>query len=258
MADLSATDPVVSASATRVFDQLGRILHGSSDDRSLSRVLQRVAEAAQQLVPELVDVSVTLVEGDWARTAVFTSQLASDLDERQYEVGSGPSTAASLAGSTVLVSTAEPSVSAYPDFARSAAERGVRYLLSVGLPVPQRTLGALNLYSAADRTFAPESVSLAEALAGYAAVAVANAALCQSAVAEARHMHEILRTRAVIEQARGILMGSRRCGPDEAFILLNRVSQQQDRRIRDVAADLVDRTQGPGTGAGAESWPGPA
>ena len=140
-----------------------------------------------------------------------------------------------------------------------AADRGVTHSLSVGLPIPQRTTGALNLYSAAERPFAMESVALAEAFAGYAAVAVANAALYQSAVEEARHMHETLKTRAVVEQARGILMGSHRCSADDAFLLLTRASQQQNRKLRDIAVELVERALAPPPSAtgGTGSRPGP-
>ncbi len=232
----------MSPASARVFDQLGKILFGSSDSQSLARVLQRVAEAAQQLVPELSEVSVTLVEGGRARTVVFTGQLASYLDERQYELGFGPCTDAALSGGTIVVDTADPAATADPEFARTAAKQGVKHSLSVGLPVPQRTVGALNMYSAADHAIAAKSVELAEAFAGYAAVAVANAALYQSAVEEARHMHEALKTRAVIEQAKGILMGSRRCSADDAFLLLARASQHQNRKLHDIAVELVDRT----------------
>lgn len=116
--------PTVSATSARVFDQLGKILFGSSDDRSLGRVLQRVAEAAQQFVPELDEVSITLVEDHQPRTVVFTGQLASDLDERQYERGFGPCIDAALSGATIVVDTADPSTTAYPDFARTAAGHG--------------------------------------------------------------------------------------------------------------------------------------
>ena len=74
------------------------------------------------------------------------------------------------------------------------------------------------MYSTAERAFGPEWVTLMKAFAGYAGIAVANTALYQSAVEEARHMHEALKTRAVIEQAKGIVMGSRRCSADDAFL----------------------------------------
>jgi hypothetical protein len=45
----------------------------------------------------------------------------------------------------------------------------------------------------------------------------------------------------VIEQAKGILMAESHCTPDEAFDLLRRVSQRQNIKVRDLAADIVDR-----------------
>ena len=45
--------------------------------------------------------------------------------------------------------------------------------------------------------------------------------------------------RAAIEQAKGILIATTGCSPDEAFKLLVRQSQHQNRKLRAVAEDLV-------------------
>jgi len=50
-----------------------------------------------------------------------------------------------------------------------------------------------------------------------------------------------MEARAVIEQAKGILIGAERCGPDEAFATLTRASQNQNRKLRDIAAEIVAR-----------------
>jgi hypothetical protein len=54
---------------------------------------------------------------------------------------------------------------------------------------------------------------------------------------------EGLRTRgesaAVIEQAKGVLMATLRCSADAAFAVLVAQSQTENRKLRDVAADLV-------------------
>jgi len=47
----------------------------------------------------------------------------------------------------------------------------------------------------------------------------------------------------VIEQAKGILMAQRGCGPEEAFDLLRRASQQFNVPVRVLAAQLVNRVQ---------------
>jgi AmiR/NasT family two-component response regulator len=55
-------------------------------------------------------------------------------------------------------------------------------------------------------------------------------------------------SRAVIEQAKGNIMGRRHCTADEAFTILTQVSQRTNRKLREVAADLV---------AGVQRGPGP-
>jgi AmiR/NasT family two-component response regulator len=52
-----------------------------------------------------------------------------------------------------------------------------------------------------------------------------------------------MQSRAVIEQAKGVLMGQRRCGPQEAFDLLVLLSQSSNRKLRDVAEALVAQAE---------------
>ena len=47
-------------------------------------------------------------------------------------------------------------------------------------------------------------------------------------------------TLAVIEQAKGIIMAQQRCGPDEAFDLLRRVSQRTNIKLHVLAAQIVE------------------
>ncbi len=52
-------------------------------------------------------------------------------------------------------------------------------------------------------------------------------------------LREALVHRSVIEQAKGMVMDRARCTPDTAYHLLVTISQAKNRRLRDVAADLV-------------------
>jgi AmiR/NasT family two-component response regulator len=80
---------------------------------------------------------------------------------------------------------------------------------------------------------------VAQTFAGYAAVALANAHLYDAQATLAQHMQAAMENRAVIEQAKGIIMGDRRCSPDEAFQILTKLSQDTNRKLRDVATALV-------------------
>lgn len=56
-----------------------------------------------------------------------------------------------------------------------------------------------------------------------------------------------MKARAVIEQAKGMLMAAHHCSADQAFALLVRASQDQNRKLRDIAAEVVSRSQAAGT-----------
>jgi hypothetical protein len=59
-----------------------------------------------------------------------------------------------------------------------------------------------------------------------------------------RHLQAALRTRPVIEQAKGILAAYRRQPAEQAFDELVRASQQHNVRLADLAAALVDIVAG--------------
>ena len=226
----------------RVFAELARI---RLDDQPLTKVLGRVAELAKEVLPEARDVSVTLLDDARAgaagpvraRTVAFTGDLAVDLDERQYRSGFGPCLDVAVSGETIQVDTSDDS--RYPEFSAAARRLGVTHSLSVGLPIPQRTIGALNIYGSAG-PFTDRDVESARAFAGHAAVAVANAALFASTADLARNLQIAMASRAVIEQAKGIVMAQRRCSADEAFEVLRAASQRQNVKLRVLCQSIVD------------------
>ncbi|GAA3341713.1 GAF and ANTAR domain-containing protein [Amorphoplanes nipponensis] len=226
--------------ATDAFARLGRINLGETD---LEGVLETVARLAVRTVPGAGEVSVTLIRDARARTAAFTGEVARHLDESQYARGHGPclDAAASLATLTTRDTTTD---TRWPHWAARAAEAGVRSALAVGLPVAESVTGALNVYARVPDAFSPDAVGLAQTFAGYAAVALANAHVLDRQTTLAHQMQAAMASRAVIEQAKGIIMGDRRCTADEAFRMLAEVSRAENRKVRDVAAALVARAAG--------------
>ncbi|MCG5438114.1 GAF and ANTAR domain-containing protein [Micromonospora foliorum] len=219
------------------FAELGRIKFNETD---FSGVLSRVTGVAARTVPGADEVSVTLVGAGGAHTAAFTGALALTVDEAQYTQGDGPCLLAAAATSTVHV----PDMAAesrWPTWARQALTAGVGCSLSIGLPMHEYVSGALNIYANRPDAFDDKAVTLAETFAEYAAVAMTNAHLYDTQVTLAQHMQAAMRSRAVIEQAKGIIMGERRCTADEAFAILAKTSQESNRKLRDVAAALVAR-----------------
>jgi GAF domain-containing protein len=206
------------------------------------QALRRIAGLAKQTLAGVEDVSLTIVEHGLPRSVVFTGQLAVDLDERQYELGFGPCLDAAKTGQTIVLDTRTDD-SSYREFARLALRAGVRHTLSLGMPIAQRSVGGLNIYSTAEDPFSQPFLDDAQVFAGYAAVAVNNVTSYAKAANEAGHLIRAIESRAVIEQAKGIVIARDRCTPDEAFDILKRISQQQNVKLRELAQSIVDAAQ---------------
>jgi GAF domain-containing protein len=182
---------------------------------------------------------VTLISNDKPSTAACTGRLALNLDESQYGHGHGPCLEAAV-GEEIQEITDARTETRWPDYARTAVERGSLSSLSVPLPVREGIHGGLNLYALEADGFDDDARHVGRAFASYAAVAVHNMHLYESTRDQAEHLDTAMKTRAVIEQAKGILMSQRRCDAQEAFALLVVASQRSNRKLRDIAQALVD------------------
>ncbi len=222
---------------TEAFAQLGRIKLSETD---LDGVLATIAELAKRSIPGAAEVSVTLVRGTKAHTAASTAELAGKLDECQYAAGHGPCLEASAVNATLSVPKMVGEMR-WPLWAARCVELGVNSTLAIGMPIQETVTGALNIYALAPDAFDEDAISVGQTFADYAAVALANAHLYDVTAGQAQHLHAAMENRAVIEQAKGIIMGQQRCTPDEAFRILTRTSQNANRKVRDVAAALVAR-----------------
>jgi GAF domain-containing protein len=227
------------------FAELSRIMLTT---QSLDSTLLRIAELARQAVDDVVDVSVTLLDAGRPVTVVFTGELAGYLDERQYESGFGPCVEAALTGATITIPDTSDSA-VHADFARTAFRHGVTHAVSVALRVDQQSIGALNVYGGGGGGgFDDDAVAVLTAFAGYAAIAAANANIHASTATLARNLERALDSRAVIDQAKGVLMARYGLTADAAFDLLSEQSQRSNRKLRELAEELVAGTQQPPPG----------
>lgn len=201
--------------------------------------LTSTTELAVRLVPGVTAASVTVLSAAQARTPAFTGQLAFELDQVQYELGDGPCVHAASTGSPVEIvdALADPR---WPAYAGAAAARGARSSLSIPLSISGEPTGALNLYGDRVAAFTDEQVRRAAGSVGSSA-AVGLTALLDLATAADRagNMESAMVSRAVIEQAKGILMERRRVTAEAAFEVLRNASQTTNRKLRDVAEHLV-------------------
>jgi hypothetical protein len=243
------TSPPPTAATAR--EHLDATLLRVTVDRPLGEVLHDLADASLAALPGARGVALVLTRG--TRRVVAASVVGSGaaaLDERQEEPGWGPCLGAARSGGEVHVVTAAETV--LVGFAAAARRQGVGAAVGVPLPAGPAPVGALGVY-------APEEDALGEgcpllersrAVAAALAPTAHNLALHARAVEQVEQLHEAMRSRAVIEQAKGVLVA--RCGitAEEAFERLSRASQDTNVKLRVAAEHLVREA----TAAGAGSW----
>jgi GAF domain-containing protein len=111
--------------------------------------------------------------------------------------------------------------------------------IPLSIDADERVSGALNIYAREADAFDQDSRSAAKAFGPYAAVAAGNLYAYQNARNMADNLQAALESRAVIDQAKGILIERHKLTPDQAFQLLAHSSMNVNRKVRDVAEHLV-------------------
>jgi GAF domain-containing protein len=229
-----ADSPLTSSVA-----ELSRFFVGG---RTVVETLQRVVELTLVSVTPTDMAGITMIVEGRQRTAVYTDDQAPDIDRAQYDSGDGPCVAAFRTGTvTEIRSTSEPGE--WMAFRQTAADYGIGSTLSLPLLVDTSSLGALNLYSKAERAFSAEDRETGGLFAAQAAIVLANSQAYWDAQELGIRLGEAMKNRSVIEQAKGILIGAEGIDENEAFEILVRASQRENIKLRDIARRIVDHAQ---------------
>jgi GAF domain-containing protein len=128
----------------------------------------------------------------------------------------------------------------FPTFAAEALRLGINSSLSFPLVVHDTSIGALNIYGQHAKAFGDDSERLAVRFARQASATLANAEIHDRTVTLVTQLNEALLSRSVIDQARGILIARTGCTADDAIDTLKQRSQRENRKLRDIAAEIVN------------------
>ena len=210
---------------------------------SMGDTLLNVSQITVDAMPaaEMAGISLLGANGR-PTTGVFTDEQAPDIDSAQYESGRGPCLDSWREGKVIRLDDMEAAADDYPEFARAAQAHGVQSTLSLPLMAGDERLGALNLYARVAGGFTTDDEALGTDLAAAAAIVLANASAFWAASELSDQLGQAMRSRAVIEQAKGVLMArSPQMTADEAFDVLRKASQRENVKVRDIAQRIVDR-----------------
>ncbi|MFI8191517.1 GAF and ANTAR domain-containing protein [Streptomyces sp. NPDC085946] len=209
---------------------------------SLEEFLQTLAETARDLTG-VEGTGVTLERNRRPLTVASAGPPAPKLDEKQYDQDDGPCLRSLRNGEEIVVGDML-SEERFGDYPAYAAASGIRSSLSLPIAVGPDTAGALNFYAAEPDAFKDTDVTGLRSLAAQAAGGIALAQRIMDARDLAEQMQTAMRSRSVIDQAMGVIMGQRRCTADEAFRILRSASQHRNIKIRDLCTELITNLTG--------------
>jgi GAF domain-containing protein len=232
-------NPDESADLAAVYGALQSLL---LDNRDVTAFLDEVAWLSVALVPRS-SCGITMRREGHVVTAAHTDEFAMLLDDLQYACGQGPCLQALHTGRRVEV----PDLAAerrWPTYREGALANGVGSSVSLPLRVHEDTMGALNLYSTQPGSFTDADVVKLEAYARQAAIALALLLRQAHHTVIQTELMEGLATRALIDQALGILMAQQNISASEALAGLRTQSQNSNRRLAALAADIITSVTG--------------
>jgi len=206
-------------------------------NETVETTLQRIVDVAGRCMVGSTGCSVTLPSPN--RTAVATSDAVRTIDAQEYALNEGPCIAAMATKDFQRVEDAGAD-QVFPRFADVLRSEGVGSAIGVPLVIGDEVLGALNVYAAKPHAFGRQEELDAQLLADQAAVVLANTRSFTECGERVRQLQEALDTRVVIEQAKGVVMERERCDAEQAFEILKTQSQHTNRKLRLVAAEVLE------------------
>ncbi len=225
---------------TEATAETARILFSAG---SVFHTLQAVVRLAVETIDGCDVAGIFLLEGGTVTTPVQTDPIVAEVDAAQHRSGEGPCLDAIGQGRSFYSDELADDVR-WPSFGAEASAIGIRSALAVNLHTTD-LIGSLNMYGRTPQAFGVVDRANALLLASFAGLALTSAEAHAADALRFDNLEAALGSREIIGQAQGILMERERVTADDAFAILRRASQHLNRKVREVAQDLVDTGERP-------------
>lgn len=224
-----------------------RLAHMARDllaQDSVQKTLDRIVAHAVELVDGCEAAGVMTVENKQVRTLATTDDVVRASDRIQGELGEGPCFDATWKPSEVYrVADMTESVTRWPRYAPQARKLGIGSMMGFMLYTEDDNLGALDIYSPTPDAFTSRSENVGWLLASHAAVAFSSARTHAQ-------LHSAMESRHNIGEAIGIVMERYKLDEDQAFAVLRKSSQDQNRKLREIVRAVTETGEIPGVKPG--------
>jgi len=204
--------------------------------------LSLVTSLAGEALPGAAGGGVTLLDEHGRKTtAAATDPVVEHLDGLQYELGEGPCLSAWEQRHVVRVDDMAQD-ERWPRWVAAARKSTMRSAVSAPMVAGGDALGAIKVYGRKPGTFGDRDEYLLTMFAAQSAILLANVRSFENARKLSEALVDALRGRDVINMAKGVVMARERVDEGTAFAMLARSSQEENKKLRDLAGTLMRST----------------
>ena len=209
----------------------------------LSGLSGMAAAAVSEAADDNIECAVTLKLRRRPATAAGGSPRAVELDHIEQALGDGPCVRALREMTPIMIDDVAKDPR-WPEFNEKLAEHNVRSSLGVPLEITGDAKAALNFFATKPHVFTADVYDKAVGFAGAAHNTMQLSVRLNSAQSRAEDLEAALESRTAINLACGVIMAQNRCSQEEAMEILTRVSSNRNRKLRDVARELIEQLSG--------------
>jgi GAF domain-containing protein len=220
------------------------VLVGAENGSEFLTGLSRLAAASiSDAVGDEVECAVTVKVKRRPLTAAGSSARAVEIDRLEQAIGDGPCIAALREMSPVIIDDGATDPR-WPALTKKFTEMGVHSSLGIPMEISEEASAALNFFASKPGAFTPDVFDKAVGFAAAARDILHLSVRIDSAHYRAENLESAMQSRTAIDVACGVIMAQNRCSQAEAMEILTRVSSNRNRKLRDVAAELIGQVSG--------------
>ncbi len=210
------------------------------DDFDVVEFLHHLAARAVELL-DCAEAGLLLADaGGVLRVMASSSERSDALDLLQTQNEEGPCFECYHRGRPVFSDDLDADSGRWPTFAPLAVQTGLRSVEAIPMRVRGQTVGALNLFRARTGRIDERDLPVGQGMADIAAIALLQERLVRESRGMVEQLQGALSSRVVIEQAKGILAERAHVSVDVAFARLRAYARGHNRRLSDVAQEVIE------------------
>lgn len=229
--------PTLQHRLVRTFVDLADTLVADFD---VSEVLYTLVERLLELF-EIAAVGLMLADEDGKLGVVASSgEKARIIELLELQQQQGPCYEAFKTGQYVPSADLQADRDRWPDVADEAISAGYSAIHAVPLRLRDQVIGAINLFEMPPSKLTEAEIPVVRGMAEIATIAILQSRAMSEARETADQLRVALRSRVVIEQAKGMISQSTGTKVEEAFAVLRKHARDTGSRLADVARQIVE------------------